>query len=114
MFKLLENRLAAIRGNARPGVTDRKTDPPFARRFQNDANAATIGEFDRISCKVHQNLAQTIRISRHAPRHIEIDGRRDFNSLSLRTRRQKLRDALDKGGEIKNDIIQLKFAGLDF
>ena len=57
-FTLLEffkNRLAVFFRDARPGVDNSKANLIIVMRHT-QANAAVVGEFDRISCKIHQNL----------------------------------------------------------
>src|SRR5438309_264817 len=84
-------------------------------RLWSDAHdhRSAAGEFDRVADEVHEDLAESIRISVHEPRDFRLEMAADFQLLSRRLFREQIDHFLDRGLQIEIDRLQLQFSGLN-
>ena len=61
-----------------------------------DADAAAIGELDRVADEIEQDLAQPVAVAEEMARQVGGDKRRDLETLGLGARRHQLRHRLDQ------------------
>ena len=113
LFKFIEDHVPAFSRNARSGVCHGEADEPFAHRRHTHADAATLGELDRIARQIEQHLTQPRRVAHKPLGHIRSDGRGDFEPLALGAGGQQFDNALDQGDDAERLLDQLELARLD-
>ena len=113
LLETVEDRRPAIRRDARPGVDHREPRRvPFAA-LDGDADAALIGELDRVAGEIGENLAQAQAIRADEARRGGADRGGDFDAFALRARREQLDHALDQLHEIDRLDDEVEMARLD-
>ena len=81
--------------------------------FDDERNAARLGELDRVAGEVEENLAQARGVAEHTLRQGVFDIGGDFQRLRLRTRCDQLHCLFDQRGEIERPRREIEPAGLD-
>ena len=90
LFETVENCCSPILRHARPGVDHREPHGAVLAALNCHANAALVGEFDRIGREIGENLAQTMAVGANEPRRNCAERGGDLKALTLGARREQL------------------------
>ena len=112
LLETVEDRPAAVGRHAGTGVVTENSASPRAA-LDRDADAALIGELDRIAGEIGENLAQPHAVRAHEARRRGAEGRGDLDAFALGARREQLNHAFDKLAQIDGLVDEIKMAGLD-
>src|SRR5215468_3906566 len=92
-----------------------QSDLVFRMRLRLDLHHdfAMISELDRVSDKIHHDLAQPQRITNERLGKIRMNAARQLNPFLVRTRRKYAHGVFEFIAEVETDTVELQFARLD-
>ncbi len=111
LLEFLENRLPPLLRDAGAGIGDVDDDHPVVSADA-DADAALVGELDRVADKVQQDLPDAVAITDEMRRQVGREMGCEFDALDLGARGHQLRDRLDQHAEIEGLAGEFELAGL--
>src|SRR5829696_6297685 len=103
----------ALGRNAGTGVAHFDGDLAGRVARYDHADAADIGELDRVAGEVDEHLAQAVAVTEHLAGHAGRHQGRDFDAFTLRPRGKELDDAFDKGVQVEGGGDDVDAPGLD-
>ena len=113
LLETVEDRPPAVGRHAGTGVGDREQRLAPRAALDRDADAALIGELDRIAGEIGENLAQPQAVRAHKARRRGAEGRGDLDAFALGARREQFNHAFDQLAQIHSLVDEIEMAGLD-
>ncbi len=109
------SKIAARRSAGHPGsgVGHRELRHAVFAALDRHADAALIGEFDRIAGEIGENLAQTLAVGANEARRGGAERGGDLDALALGARREQFDDALGEPAQIDRLDDEIESARLD-
>ncbi len=113
LLETVENRRPAVRGHAWPGVDHREPRHAHCAALDRNADAALIGEFDRVAGEVGEDLAQAQAITANEARRAGAERAGDLDAFALGARREQFDHALSEPTQIDRLHDEIEAAGFD-
>ena len=113
LLETVEDRRPAIGRHAGSGVDDRESRLAPLPALDRDADAALIGELDRVAGEIGENLAQALAVRAHEARRRGAERRGDLDAFALGSGREQFHHAFDQLAQIDRLDDEIEMAGLD-
>ena len=113
LLETIENRRAAVRRHAGPSVDYRESRRALLTALNLHADAAPIGEFDRVAGEVGEHLAQAKAVCANETRRGGAERAGDFDAFALGARRKQFDHPLGEPAQVDRLDEEIEAPRLD-